>query len=350
MAPFEAALAAGYKGTSVAPPATSPAPKKNVTAWIISCGQSAPGCSYVVAGAVQAANALGWKTRVFDGEFGANGLYNTGIRQAIAAHATVILPIGIDCDEARPAYLAAKAAGIPLVSINSYDCNSPLINDGSPVFTADMEYNPQTPTPAVFSQNLGKLQADWLIVQSKGKAQVVDFNLSAVTGLQEEQVGFNNELAKCSGCKILAQVSVSPPDEANGVAAKEFASTLTKYPQATAIWTSDDSLIDAANVPEAVASAGRLSTLEVLGIQGFAANLTLIRENRGQSLAVAYDPYRFGWAAMDEANRVLNGQPAVPEGIGIQIIDATHNLPAAGQNWVDPVNYKADYEKAWNAG
>ena len=46
----------------------------------------------------------------------------------------------------------------------------------------------------------------------------------------------------------------------------------------------------------------------------------------------------------------LNGQPAVPEGIGIQIIDATHNLPAAGQNWVDPVNYKADYEKAWNAG
>lgn len=350
MAPFEAALAAGYKGTSVAPPTTSPAPKKNVTAWIISCGQSAPGCSYVVAGAVQAATALGWKTRVFDGQFGANGLYNTGIRQAIAAHATVILPIGIDCDEARPAYLAAKAAGIALVSVNSYDCNSPMINDGSPVFNAGMEYNAQTTTPAEFSQNLGKLQADWLIVHSSGKAQVVDFNLSAVTGLQEEQIGFNSELAKCSGCKILAQVSVNPADEANGVAAKTFASTLTKYPQATAIWSSDDSLIDAANIPEAVASAGRLSTLQVLGIQGFAANLTLIRDNRGQSLAVAYDPYRFGWAAIDEANRVLNGQPAVPEGIGIQIIDATHNLPPAGQNYTDPVNYKADYEKAWSAG
>jgi len=350
MAAFEADLVAGYKGTSVAPPTTSPAPKKNVTAWIISCGQSAPGCSDVVAGAVQAGNALGWKTRVFDGQFGANGLYNTGVREAIAAHASVILPIGIDCNEARPAYLAAKAAGIPLVSINSYDCNSPLVNDGSSVFTADMEYNAQTLTPAVFSQNLGKLQADWLIVHSNGKAQVVDFNLLAVTGLQQEQVGFDNELAKCADCKVIAQVSVNPADEANGVAAKVFASTLTKYPQATAIWTSDDSLIDAANIPEAVASAGRLSSIQVLGIQGFAANLALIRDNRGQSVAVAYDPYRFGWAAMDEANRVLNGQPAVPEGTGIQIIDATHNLPPAGQNWVDPVNYKAAYEKAWSAG
>jgi len=350
LAPFKAALQVGYKGTSVAPPTSSPAPKKGVTAWIISCGQSAPGCSDVVAGAVAAGQVLGWKTKVYDGQFGAGGAYDTGIRQAIAAHASVIIPIGIDCNVAKTAYQAAKAANIPIVSINSYDCNDPALKDGPPLFSGQLEYNKGHQTTSEEMNYLGQLQADWLVVHSNGKAKIIEFTLSAVTGLAKEQQGFNAEIAKCSGCTVLTKVAVAPPDESNGVAGQTFSSLLTKYPQATAVWTPDDSLIDAAQIPQAIASAGRLQSLLVLGVQGFAQNLALIRDNKGQSVAVAYDPARLGWGGMDEANRILNGMPSVPEGNGLQVIDATHNMPPAGQNWKDPINYEAAYKKAWGQG
>jgi ribose transport system substrate-binding protein len=149
---------------------------------------------------------------------------------------------------------------------------------------------------------------------------------------------------------VLTKVAVAPPDESNGVAGQTFSSLLTKYPQATAVWTPDDSLIDAAQIPQAIASAGRLQSLLVLGVQGFAQNLALIRDNKGQSVAVAYDPARNGWGGMDEANRILNGMPSVLEGNGLQVIDATHNMPPAGQNWKDPINYESAYEKAWGQG
>jgi hypothetical protein len=45
--------------------------------------------------------------------------------------------------------------------------------------------------------------------------------------------------------------------------------------------------------------------------------------------------------------RLLDHDPAVDEGMGIQIVDATHNLPASGQNYSAPISYKADYLKIW---
>jgi len=83
------------------------------------------GCSRPVAGAVAAAQALGWKTKVFDGQFGADDAYDTGIRQAVAAKATAILLIGIDCNTAKAGLEAAKSAGIPVLGANSFDCNDP---------------------------------------------------------------------------------------------------------------------------------------------------------------------------------------------------------------------------------
>jgi ribose transport system substrate-binding protein len=50
---------------------------------------------------------------------------------------------------------------------------------------------------------------------------------------------------------------------------------------------------------------------------------------------------------VDTVLRLLDHQPAVFEGPGVQVVDARHNLPAAGQAYTPPVNYVALYEKAW---
>jgi hypothetical protein len=52
---------------------------------------------------------------------------------------------------------------------------------------------------------------------------------------------------------------------------------------------------------------------------------------------------------MDELNRQFAspGSAPVNEGLGFDIVDATHNLPS-GDTWSSPYNFEADYEKIWS--
>jgi hypothetical protein len=52
---------------------------------------------------------------------------------------------------------------------------------------------------------------------------------------------------------------------------------------------------------------------------------------------------------VDDLNRLFSGQSAaqLPDtGIGLQLVDKTHNLPSSGA-YVPPVNFEADYLKVW---
>src|SRR6266851_4150067 len=169
LAPFEAALQAGYKGHFAAPPTSAPPHKSGVNLWIISCGQASEGCSQPVANAKKAAQLLGWKATVFDGNFGIGDAYNSGLRQAIAAHAQAIITIGVNCNQAKSGYQAAKAAGIVVVGADSYDCTDPKVNDGSNLFSATVKFTPQIPSAGANEYEDGVAKADWIIVHTKGK-------------------------------------------------------------------------------------------------------------------------------------------------------------------------------------
>ena len=53
-----------------------------------------------------------------------------------------------------------------------------------------------------------------------------------------------------------------------------------------------------------------------------------------------------GWATIDAMNSVFTHKPVYTSGIGWELVDATHNLPAS-DNLVPKENYIAAYEKAW---
>jgi ribose transport system substrate-binding protein len=155
LAPFEQAVAADYKGEFTAPPTSAPPHKKGVNLWIISCGQASEGCSAPVANAKEAAQALGWKATVFDGNFGIGDAYNAGIRQAIADHAQAIITVGVNCNQAKAGYQAAKAAGILLVGAESYDCTDPAVNDGPALFSATTLFTAKYPSAAARPRRTG---------------------------------------------------------------------------------------------------------------------------------------------------------------------------------------------------
>jgi len=347
LAPFEKALQADYKGHFTAPPTTAPPHKKGVNLWIISCGQASEGCSQPVANAKEAAGALGWKATVFDGNFGIGDAYNNGIRQAIADHAQAIITIGVNCNQAKSGYQAAKAAGIVVVGADSYDCSDPAVHDGANVMSATVKFTPAFPSAADTSRERGIAKADWIIVHTKGHAQVINTDFAGLTGGVYENQGFVSELAKCKTCKIVKTITFSPADTSDGTLKQEWASALAQFPNANAGVIISDGIVIQDGMAQAIQSAGRTKTFSLVSGEGYAPNVAMIRAQNGEDAVTPFDSNWLAWGAVDTVIRLLDHQPAVYEGMGVQVVDRTHNLPAAGQQYNSPVNYQALYKKAW---
>lgn len=347
LAPFEKALQADYKGHFIAPPTTAPPHKKGVNLWIISCGQASEGCSQPVANAKQAAGLLGWKATVFDGNFGIGDAYNNGIRQAIADHAQAIITIGVNCNQAKSGYQAAKAAGIVVVGADSYDCSDPAVHDGANVMSATVKFTPAFPTAAATSRERGIAKADWIIVHTKGHAQVINTDFAGLTGGVYENQGFVSELAKCKPCKIVKTITFSPADTSDGTLKQEWASALAQFPNANAGVIISDGIVIQDGMAQAIQSAGRTKTFSLVSGEGYAPNVAMIRAQNGEDAVTPFDSNWLAWGAVDTVIRLLDHQSAVYEGMGVQVVDRTHNLPAPGQQYNSPVNYQALYKKAW---
>jgi ribose transport system substrate-binding protein len=336
-----------YKGTFGSPPTTSPAHKPNVKLWIISCGQASAGCAGPVAAAKTAAEKLGWTVNVFDGNFGVGDAYNGGLRQAVAAHASAIITVGVDCNQAKTGYLAAKAATIPVVGANSFDCDDPALHDGPALFSATTQYTPQEPSPADTLEAVGRAKADWIIVHTGGQAQVINLNFSGITGGIYTNKGFVSEMAKCKTCKIVKTIDFTPADTSNGTLKQEFSSALAAYPAANAATVLSDGIIIQDGLAQAIQSDGRTKAFALVGEEGYATNVQLVKGQDGEAAGATYDSGWVSWGAVDTMIRVLDGQSAVNEGMGVQVWDGTHNLPAPGTNYEAPVDYQTIYEKAW---
>ena len=125
---------------------------------------------------------------------------------------------------------------------------------------------------------------------------------------------------------------------------------LTQYPQANASWLYDGSAL-VLGAQTAIENAGRATganRLVVIAGTSACGEPGLIRA--GWDIGCdAYSDQWDGWQSMDFVNRLFAGQKAsrLPTvGVGLQIIDATHNLPK-GTAWVPPINFEAGYEKVW---
>ena len=92
--------------------------------------------------------------------------------------------------------------------------------------------------------------------------------------------------------------------------------------------------------------SGRASKLYVMGGEGFAPELDLLRAGQGVN-AVNIAPSDWtGWAAIDTLNSVFPDEPPVASGVGWMLTDRTHNGPASGGPR-SQTDFEAQYRKAW---
>lgn len=341
LAAARAAVAQGYSGTNQSPPTTGPRAVKGKKIWIISCGQALPGCSLVTAGITQAGKRLGWKMQVFDGK-GDPSLFNQGIRDAIAAKASGIMLVAMDCPLVKTSLLLAKKAHIPVVAPYSFDCSDPLAGNSQALFTHEVNYG--THTIARYFERWGALQADYVVAKTNGHAKILELNDPEYLFAVYRNKGFDAEIKRvCPGCTIEGRSQITVADLSNGGAAQIAQTLLAQHADATVFVTAYDAMLQA--IATSITPDVHRGVM-FIGDEGFPTNIGLIKQGV-QQVAVAMPVRYIGWAGADTMNRVLAGSKQFPpEGTGYEIIDKSHNLPA-GDLWQPKNNYQAAYAKVW---
>ncbi len=331
---FDARLEELYEGTYDYPPKTAPKPQPGKTIWLISCGQQIGACANGTRGAQEAAEALGWKTKVFDSGADPSEMLN-GVRSAVAAGADGIYVYVIDCSLIKGGLEEAKAAGIPVVAAGSADC-SDVEKDAPSLFTYVASYAGNHDF-AEYIREWGAAQGTWDIVETNEEAKTIVFKDAASFAVLTELEGFEEEYAKCSGCEVVDTVEFT--SEELGPALQQKASqALLQHPEANSVWVPYDAVMTAGVAP-ALRASGNLPKMRIMGGEGNEANMELIREDNGQDAIVGVPGEWEGWAAIDGLNRILDGEKPADSGIGIQVVDDNHNLTPSGQ-FVPQINGK----------
>src|SRR5205814_4977041 len=230
------------------------------------------------------------------------------------------------------------------IAAGGNDCD---ITGGKKLFTSVVQSVPNL-TAQQWWEKLGALQADWVIGKTNGQARVLSLQFTDAIWGPWIQQGFTTELKTSSGCAVLDTLKVGNADVADGKLPQMFSTALLKGTAANAVNVPLDGWFFA-GLSQAVQSSGRAAKLAVIGAFGEPGNLDLIRKGTGEDASVGFSAPWIGWAGVDSLLRVLAKQPVQPAGAGLQVIDASTNLPAAGQpfSYHPAVDYPSAYKKVW---
>jgi ribose transport system substrate-binding protein len=319
----------------------TPPTGKHIT--IISCGQTSSSCARATEGAISASKALGWSYTVFDTK-GDYSTAATGIRQAIAAKSDGIFIYFIDCSYMKQPLEEAKAAGIPVVQAEGADCN--ITDSSAPsLFTWSVTYS--NGPLLTWVKSFSAAQTSYAIAAAQGKANVIMFADNAAVLTKVQLAAFKQQMVTCSECTYKI-VTMSFTQMANGVS-QLAADALNADPKANTVIVAYDAILQA-GVSQAVQQAERTgrSHLTLIAGEGQTPTMALVRQGvvaSGSGLDNEWE----AWSAIDALVRIMNNQKPVTSGIGNQIYDKTHNLPASGP-YKAPLNFEAAYEKGWGLG
>jgi ribose transport system substrate-binding protein len=338
---------AGYKGTSTNVDSKSRPAAKNKTIAIISAGQLADSNSVPSNGALEAAKAIGWNATIYDAQLKPS-MYAPLVRQAIAAHVNGIILDAIDCDTVKQPLEEAKAAGIAITAMYAFDCNDPHAGGGTTsLYSAVTGYGAQHANLDTFTESYGSDQANYIIAKSHNTAKIIVIQDPEFTVLYYTTKGFDDTIAASHGSQVVATLDITQEDILDGNVKTKIQAEILRYPQAN--WIKSPYTY-ATTIGVAPALGANPTHLSVMGGEGFHDELDLVREGKITATNAISSNWT-GWAAVDTLNSVFLHQKPVDSGIGWTLVDATHNLPTdPNEDYTPPVNYKAEYKKAWGVG
>lgn len=349
LAEAEKSLQTVYEGAGFKePPSTSPKPAAGKSVWVIDTGLASPSSAIWGEAAKEAGEELGWKVKLFDGEFNP-AKWLEGVQEAVAAHASGIVLIAVECGPIKAGLEQAHAAGVKVVAIQTADCNEAEPN-AKPLFDATVKYEPGDGSLKALVEAIDFAQADWITVNTEAKAKIIIFESNQLLVLKWQDEAFAERIAEvCPECEVVDSIEFTVADLTGPKLRQELEQALLQNPEANAVVAPFDDIIVSSGGDAAIRASGRSEEIAVVGATGLGPSFKEIESGEGLDATVTVPFVWEGWAAMDTLNRVFAGEPAANSGISIGLVDKEHP-PTNSSEYVPPVDFKAAYRKAWGVG
>ncbi|MGH7227221.1 MAG: sugar ABC transporter substrate-binding protein, partial [Gemmataceae bacterium] len=304
--PLHAAQAAGamqlareqYPAKYEGPTTPSKAPA-GLKVTVITCLSILHGCVSPADGVVDAGKKLGWRVTILDGGGNPNR-QNAQILNAISSGAKVIVLVAIDPNAVQLGLAAAKKAGVLVVSgSNGIDSPNPVQRPANGGLWVKFDIGPDYAA-------LGDKAADWIIADSKGKANIAIFSDKEFPSVIAFQNGLLEGLKKCGGCE-LSKLQYFTGNQVGTTLGQETVGYLRAHPGTDYLFSPYDPA--AAAQVTAIEQAGLGNKVKLISVLGDQQNLNFIREGEVQAADAAYDNEYMGFAIADQIIRTLNKQP-----------------------------------------
>jgi ribose transport system substrate-binding protein len=307
-------------------------PPEGKTLGVVECA-SFGGCLRMANGVKKAAAALGWKVVVADGKVSVRGMAD-GMDFLIDQKVDGIVNVAV-ADSAIPNQMTkAKNAGIPVVCMV---CGNKLVAPVKNPSMADVD-----PDYALS----GRLAADYAIVKTNGKANVVLLRNDAYPSAKQRLDAAAAELKKCPGCKIVTTEQMSGAGDLVRAGRTQMQGLLNRYPKAddfNYVIPPADSVVQG----HVQVLAAQSREIKISSFDCDAQNVGLIRAGKVQTACVDGQYDWVPWAATDQMVRILAKVPlATDEQTPVVLVDKS-NLPPAGQDTVPSPDFASYYKKIW---
>ncbi|MBX6321811.1 MAG: substrate-binding domain-containing protein [Rhodospirillaceae bacterium] len=282
----------------------------------------------------EAGEKIGWQTTIIDGHGSPVG-WQQGFNQAIALKVDGIVT-DADAASLQPQIKDALSKGIVVVGIHAAGFPGPQPDLG---LFVNIQQDPR---------DIGRAQADWIIVHSDGKARVVvtshcEFAIACAKAHATEE-----RLKQCPGCAVL-EFSNTPISEAAQRQPALVTAWVQKYGTPLYITSVADYTADF-QVPALRTGGVKPGDVILVSADGNKSAYARIRAGNQYQLVTAAEPYKLeGYQAIDELNRAFNGEQ--PSGfVQTPYLVTPDNIHAEGgdQDTFIPSNdYEAHYLALW---
>lgn len=322
--------------TAPGPPLKGVSTFAGKTVWYIPIYQEAPIFGGGILGLKQSLAKLNMKLQVCDGQATPSGV-SACVGQATNAGAVGIVADAVPYSFAATAFNAAIAAHIPLVFMNQPQPGNAENDKQASIFAAGQN-------------TLSKLQAEWVIHDSGGKANVLaveDVDSSLTT--TAFAIVQNEFKSACPGCKVTV-VKTTSNDQTN--LPSLVSSALAQNPEIDYLMPEIDEV-----APSAISGleTGNHTNIKVVSTTGVISSVQDIAAHHYLVADAGGSEYADAWAATDQLLRMLLKKPvdmAYTPPIRIFDTDNVGSLTlttAAYDNasWYGSTAFESDFLKLW---
>jgi ribose transport system substrate-binding protein len=299
-----------------------------------------PFITAVEEGMRQAAAAVGAELVVYPNQ-GEPSQWVQGIRAAIAQKADAITLFAQNPAVLGPQIKQAKEAGIPVIVVRTTGEGEPCqTNPSGKIYGT-------TCVPGPFEQ-AGRLEADWVILDSRGTANVLVITSNDARSTVPLVQGMKDEFAtRCPSCQV-RYVDVPIPDWAARVRT-EVQSALVRDPSIEYVIPIYDSMSQ--YVVPAIRASKREDQVRIATFNGTPFVLKLLQDDDVVRMDVGENLSWVGWATMDQAFRLIAGEkPVRTERTPLRVftdanVGETGRPPALDKGYGEA--YVAGYKRLW---